>query len=117
MKNSQCEIYSPWGIASDQICAGYPEEVGKGACFGDSGGPLVCENSGKAVLTGVVSGGSDFFCNFDTPGIYGRVTKDLGWIRDNMVSVFISEFFIYRITESYLAQICDKNFKLFNLMF
>ena len=57
MKNSQCQSY--WNhITSSMICAGYGV-AGKDSCDGDSGGPLVCENGGKAVLTGVVSHGSE----------------------------------------------------------
>ena len=67
------------------ICAGYG--LGRDACHGDSGGPLVCNgNGGKAVLTGVVSHGED--CGIGgEPGVYGRVTEVLPWIKDHMVSV------------------------------
>ena len=36
----------------------------KSACPGDSGGPFICEENGKAVISGIVSGGIDI--NFGT---------------------------------------------------
>ena len=31
----------------------------KSACQGDSGGPFICEENGKAIISGIVSGGFD----------------------------------------------------------
>lgn len=48
--------------------------------LGDSGGPLYHWHKGKVYLLGVVSRGSG--CAFyNHPGIYSRVSKYLGWIR------------------------------------
>ena len=52
----------------------------------NSGGPLVCNSNGKAVLTGVTSGG--YGCAKPRyPGVYARVTHVLDWIKSNMVGL------------------------------
>ena len=54
--------------------------------FLNSGGPLVCNSNGKAVLTGVTSGG--YGCAKPRyPGVYARVTHVLDWIKSNMVGL------------------------------
>ena len=92
MKTSKCQKYWNYGITDSMICAGFPHVDGRDACQGDSGGPLVCDYYGKAVLTGVVSFGNNVNnCkpsnNDKQPGVYGRVTKVLSWIKIHMVSV------------------------------
>ena len=50
---------------------------------GDSGGPLMCEESGRWLQVGVVSGGYE--CgNPQFPGIYSRVSYFMDWIRETM---------------------------------
>ena len=124
MKNSKCQKYWNYGITLSMICAGFPYVDDKDACYGDSGGPLVCDDNGKAVLTGVVSFGYvDNNCkapsnNEEQPGVYGRITHVLPWIKKHMVSVlFLYQNFSFIENESYLAQIYEKFFKLFNLIF
>ena len=66
-------------------CAGYAEG-GKDACQGDSGGPLVCNVNGKAVATGVVSWGEGC-ATPGFPGVYGRISHVLDWVKSNIVSI------------------------------
>ena len=66
------------------ICAGYPGVGGKDACQGDSGGLFICNDSGKAVLAGIVSWGNGC-ARPEFPGVYSRVTYVLEWIQANMV--------------------------------
>ena len=81
MSNSVCggtsTAYRPGDITQVMICASAP---GKDSCQGDSGGPLVTREGGRYYsLIGVVSWG--FGCaQSNAPGVYARVTEELGWI-------------------------------------
>ena len=84
ISNEECREMSGGAIHDSELCAGYAEG-GKDSCQNDSGGPLVCNVNGKAVATGVVSRG--YKCaKPNHPGIYGRITKVLDWIKSNMGS-------------------------------
>jgi len=85
MSNSQCTgsstDYSSSDITARMLCA---SASGKDACQGDSGGPLVTrESGGYYTVIGVVSWG--FGCaDARAPGVYSRVTNQLGWIKSNV---------------------------------
>lgn len=53
--------------------------------MGDSGSPLwTTDESGHAVVIGVVSRADDICANVNRTAIYVRVKKFLGWIEENM---------------------------------
>lgn len=69
-------LYNTGEITSNMICA---RESGKDACQGDSGGPLMTKENNFFSLIGVVSWGIGC-ARSDAPGVYARVTTQLGWI-------------------------------------
>jgi len=64
-------------ITGNMICA---KRTGKDSCQDDSGGPLVTKDPTSFSVIGVVSWG--FGCaEEEHPGVYARVTSQLGWIQ------------------------------------
>ena len=90
ISNAVCNIGYGGAIPDSMICAGYPGVGGKAPCFIDNGGPFVCNEGGKAVLTGVVSGTASLSPkNCGSPQklpVFARVTHVLDWIKSHMVS-------------------------------
>jgi len=84
MTNEACNAkYGEGEIEDNMICAA---REGKDACQGDSGGPMVTKETGSEdyySLIGVVSWGAGC-ADPNFPGVYGRVTNDIKWIKDNM---------------------------------
>ena len=68
-------------ITADMMCAG---DSGAHACRGDSGAPLLhrAGAGGRWTVRGIVSFGPAK-CG-RVPGVYVRVDKYLGWIREEM---------------------------------
>jgi secreted trypsin-like serine protease len=69
-------------VTDDMLCA---QDEGQDSCQGDSGGPLIIQGSSisRDVLVGVVSWG--FGCAVPAfPGVYGRVSDQLDWIKANI---------------------------------
>lgn len=83
MTNQECKASSyPTSWITEQMLCANVAGGGKDACQGDSGGPLVTPVPGTDyhVLVGVVSWGSG--CAVERyPGVYARVSKQLGWIQ------------------------------------
>jgi len=79
--NTECDNdYGGGVIQESMICAKAP---GKDACQGDSGGPLITKEPGDFYsLIGIVSFGAGC-ADPNFPGVYARVTEDLGWIKEN----------------------------------
>ena len=65
-------------IADTVMCAGL-EEGGRDACSADSGGPLSISQSGRRLVVGVVSAGSEC-ASPKLPGLYTRVNSYVSWI-------------------------------------
>jgi len=81
VSNSQCKrAYS--SLTDAMLCAA---EAGGGvdSCQGDSGGPLTYTTGGKTYLVGVVSFGIGC-AKPGYPGVYARVTKEIGWINSEL---------------------------------
>ncbi|XP_055344747.1 transmembrane protease serine 9-like [Paramacrobiotus metropolitanus] len=76
---SVCNVSYYGRIDSTMICAAGP---GKDTCQRDSGGPLVCQRAGSPafVLFGVTSFGNGC-ARPGYPGVYGRVSQAVSWIR------------------------------------
>ena len=72
------EVVPGWNDAG-RLCA---SAHGKGFCQGDSGGPLVVEQSGVAMVAGIVSFNSNLGCAIDPdiPDVYTRVSAHVAWI-------------------------------------
>jgi len=79
--NTECDNDYGGGIIQESmICAKAP---GKDACQGDSGGPMITKEPGDFYsLIGIVSFGAGC-ADPNFPGVYARVTEDLGWIKEN----------------------------------
>lgn len=68
----------PFQIVDTVMCAGL-EEGGRDACSADSGGPLSISQSGRRVVVGIVSAGSECAAP-KLPGLYTRVNSYIDWI-------------------------------------
>ncbi|NRA46812.1 MAG: serine protease [Oligoflexales bacterium] len=73
------QYYSPSTISDDMVCA---SATGQSSCYGDSGGPLIDRFSyAGPVLFGVVSWGRNDGCEGYLPGVYGKTSEALDWIK------------------------------------
>jgi len=68
-------------ITDNMLCAEHKHE--RDACQGDSGGPLVVRSDSGDNLVGVVSWGIGC-AHDDFPGVYGRVSAQYDWIKQNV---------------------------------
>uniref|UniRef100_A0A8C6KT46 ST14 transmembrane serine protease matriptase a n=1 Tax=Nothobranchius furzeri TaxID=105023 RepID=A0A8C6KT46_NOTFU len=80
INSTVCNTLMKGQLTSQMMCAGVLAG-GIDACQGDSGGPLSSPESDRMFLAGVVSWG-DGCARRDKPGIYTRVTKFRGWIKE-----------------------------------
>jgi len=82
MTNIDCTrtSYQKGDITSNMICAA---NSGKDSCQGDSGGPLMTNEGNFFSLIGVVSWGEGC-AKPEYPGVYARVTQQLGWIEEQI---------------------------------
>ncbi|KAM3421947.1 Trypsin-7 [Cercospora zeina] len=71
-------VLAPALFSQNMICAGYPEG-GRDACQGDSGGPLYDDFTGEVI--GVVSWGLNGCAAPQSPGVYARVGRAIGFIQ------------------------------------
>jgi trypsin len=74
--------YTKNRITMSMMCAGALVGGGRDSCQGDSGGPLIAQGTNKRthLLVGVVSWGEGC-ADPKYPGIYGRVSYVLDWIK------------------------------------
>ena len=75
VSDAQCaETYGVQLVASQHLCAGYPQG-GTDTCQGDSGGPLMVRNgSNQFILAGITSFGIGC-ARPDIPGVYSEVAS------------------------------------------
>ncbi|GIZ38374.1 hypothetical protein CKM354_000179200 [Cercospora kikuchii] len=73
------DVLFPQPFTENMICAGYPEG-GRDSCQGDSGGPLYDDFTGEVI--GVVSFGLNGCAAPQSPGVYARVGRAIGFIQN-----------------------------------
>ncbi|XP_065204154.1 trypsin-1-like [Planococcus citri] len=77
--------YLSYSVTDNMMCAGYYYSGGRNSCHGDSGGPLQINRDGLGTMevVGIVSWsngcGRPYY-----PGVYTRIDRYIGWIRDNI---------------------------------